>query len=835
MKNFARLARFAWPYRVRFAVSLGCAVMVAALWFTNIGAVYPLLKILFYSQNAQVWVEEQIDSSETSIAARQARIDVMGEVERWDTQGEAGHAAIHEATDRALKVELELAARIAEEKRRLGDINARPLNLNQAKGADALAISAINRAHAVAMARFDELGKSTFRLVESDDAAGFSQRRASLTRDQARDLTWLGRYQGVKPYIDNYLPSDPFRTLLLLIGIVMGGVAVKGLFQFLQEVLVADITQLSLFDIRNLFFRRTMALDLAAFSSQGSAELMSRFTSDMDSVAQGFNTLLSKVIREPLRIITCLGGALWLNWRLTCLALVLVPVSAYCTMRAGKIMKRAVRRSLESMSNIYKILQESFQGIKVVKAFTMERHERRRFFVETKSLYKKSVRVAKIDALSDPVLEILALTTVTIALLAGSYLVLRSTIDLNLGFFKLQLAAAPMQIEDLLTLYAMLAGISDPIRKLANVHSKVQRAAAASDRICALMDRTPEVRDKPTAPRLARHKQLIEFEDVVFSYNDREPVLRGLDLTVRHGETIALVGPNGCGKSTLMNLLPRFWDVRDGSIRIDGQDLRDIQIRSLRSQIGYVTQETVLFQGTIAENIAYGTRHATLDRIIEASTRSYAHGFIESMPGGYDALVGERGMSLSGGQRQRIALARAMLRDPAILILDEATSAVDIQDEALIRKAIEEFARGRTTFLITHSLGSLQFADRIVLMNAGRVEAVGTDAELRKNSPLYRRLNEIHFQSQVAQDDRVAPTGEERGPRQAGDRLDMGHAPRSRSVVRREVHLAENLEPVVMEHAAGLLDVVDVDGNRRPPVGVDDQGVRVMDVDLGAK
>jgi ABC-type multidrug transport system fused ATPase/permease subunit len=493
-----------------------------------------------------------------------------------------------------------------------------------------------------------------------------------------------------------------------------------------------------------------MALDLASFSDQGSAELMSRFTNDMDSVAQGFNTVLSKVVREPLRIFVCLGGALWLNWRLTCLALVLVPVSAYCTMRAGKIMKRAVRRSLESMSNIYKILQESFQGIKVVKAFTMERYERRRFFLETKSLYKKSVKVAKIDSLSDPVLEVLALTTVVIALLAGSYLVLRKTMFLNLGLFKLQLASKPMEIEDLLTLYAMLAGISDPIRKLANVHSKVQRAAAASDRICHLMDRTPEVRDKPSAPRLPRHQMRIDFEDVDFSYNGREAVLRGLDLTVHHGETIALVGPNGCGKSTLMNLLPRFWDVQSGAIRIDGHDLRDIQIRSLRSQIGYVTQETVLFEGTLAENIAYGTRHVTREQVVEAAKRSYAHSFISAMPEGYDTPVGERGMSLSGGQRQRIALARAMLRDPAILILDEATSAVDIQDEALIRKAIEEFSRGRTTFLITHSLGSLQFANRIVLMNAGRVEAVGTDAELRRNSPLYRTLHEIHFQRESA-------------------------------------------------------------------------------------
>jgi ABC-type multidrug transport system fused ATPase/permease subunit len=311
---------------------------------------------------------------------------------------------------------------------------------------------------------------------------------------------------------------------------------------------------------------------------------------------------------------------------------------------------------------------------------------------------------------------------------------------------KLQLASRRMAIEDLLYLYATLAGISDPVRKLANVHSRIQRAAAAADRICALMDRRPSVADKTTAVRLPRHHALIEFDQVCFGYDARESVLRGVSLSVRHGETIALVGSNGCGKSTLMSLIPRFWDVQSGAIRIDGHDIRDVHLRSLRGQIGMVIQDTVLFEDSIANNIAYGGRHATRDEIVAASKRAYAHEFIEKLPQGYDTVIGERGLGLSGGQRQRIALARAMLRDPAILILDEATSAADIQAEALIRKAIEEFARNRTTFLITHSLGSLQFADRIALMNGGRIEAVGTDSELRKTSLLYRRLIEIQFQ-----------------------------------------------------------------------------------------
>ena len=309
-----------------------------------------------------------------------------------------------------------------------------------------------------------------------------------------------------------------------------------------------------------------------------------------------------------------------------------------------------------------------------------------------------------------------------------------------------------MSIQDLLTLYTMLAAASDPIRKLANVHSKIQRASAAADRICDLMDRSPKVSENKRAARIAAASPCDRIRPGHFRlFWPARPCLHGIDLQVRHGESIALVGPNGCGKTTLMNLLPRFWDVDSGAIRIDGHDIREVQLRSLRRQIGMVIQETILFQDTIANNIAYGYPHASRAAIIEAAERAYAHQFIMELPHGYDTVIGERGHGLSGGQRQRIALARAMLRDPAILILDEATSAVDIQDELLIRKAIEEFAKGRTTFLISHNLASIQVADRIVLLDGGRIEAVGTDHELKRTSALYRRLHEIHYHIEPAQ------------------------------------------------------------------------------------
>ena len=749
MKNFVRLVWFAWPYRFRFGLSLICALLVALLWSANISAVYPLLKILFYeSENCQKWIGQKIVASETDIETIDARLQEL-DIMRREADPTSPRLRNHFQevyTDRETK------SHEVNQRERVLDTLA-PLGVNDQRAPqERAALEAMRHELLLAEARLNELKRYSEQLGQDPTSgpASLESRRVALNRQRADASFWIGAYQRVQPWINKYLPHDGFQTLLLLILLVMTGIAIKGFFLFLQEVLVAQVMQLTLFDIRNHFYRRTMALDLSSFGDQGSAELISRFTNDMDSLGQGLNTLMGKVIREPLRAISCLSIALWLNWRLTCLALILVPVSALTANRAGRIMKRAVRRSLESMSNIYKILQETFQGIVVVKAFTRERTERRRFFLETKSLYKKSVKVATIDALSDPVLEMLALSTVSIALLAGSYLVLKRTIFLDMGLLKLQLASQRMAIEDLLYLYATLAGISDPVRKLANVHSRIQRASAAADRICALMDRKPQVAEKPHPIRLHRHRGQVEFDRVGFSYNGRDPVLHGLSLTVRHGETIALVGPNGCGKSTLMNLLPRFWDAETGAIRIDGHDIRDVSLRSLRSQIGMVIQETILFEDSIANNIAYGNRNASRDEVIAAARRSYAHQFITALPNGYDSVIGERGLGLSGGQRQRLALARAMLCDPAILILDEATSAVDIQDEALIRKAIEEFSRNRTTFLITHSLGSLQFADRIVLMNAGRIEAVGTDSELRRNSTLYRRLHEIHFQRESA-------------------------------------------------------------------------------------
>ena len=397
---------------------------------------------------------------------------------------------------------------------------------------------------------------------------------------------------------------------------------------------------------------------------------------------------------------------------------------------------------MEEMTQIFSILEECLQGIKVVKAFTMERFERRRFHTVSRNYFLKAMRIARYDALTRPLTEILGILTISTAMLAGAYLVLNQETHL----FGLRMSDGPLSLSALLVFYAMLAGVSDPARKMSEVFSRIQRAAAAGDRIFQVMDRRPEIVDPPRPKALARHRQNLVFDDVSFYYHAGQSVLERVSLHIHFGETVAVVGPNGCGKTTLVSLIPRFFDPVSGAVRLDGIDLREVRLRDLRRQIGLVTQETLLFDDTVYNNIRYGSPHADRADVIRAAEQAHAHRFIEEkLPQGYDTCVGPRGSLLSGGQRQRIALARAILRDPPLLILDEATSQIDLESEQLIQKVLERFIRQRTTIIITHRLGTLALADRIVVMDAGRILDIGQHDELIRRCDVYRRLHALQF------------------------------------------------------------------------------------------
>ncbi|MFO0966272.1 MAG: ABC transporter ATP-binding protein [Gemmataceae bacterium] len=554
------------------------------------------------------------------------------------------------------------------------------------------------------------------------------------------------RYQLLKKYIDALFPTGCFQTLALVLGLVVLAVIIKGFFEFWQESLVGHVVNRSLFDLRNRFYRKVLRLDVGQFNDAGSHELMSRFTNDMEILGNGMRTLFGKIIAEPLKAIACVVFACMISWQLTFMFLVLVPVALLILTRIGHTMKRATRRLLERMSNIYQILQETFQGIKVVKAFTRETAERLRFRKATKDYYNKAMWIVKLDALSGPLIEILGVAAVLGALLVGAYLVVERQTEL----FGITILSQPLEAESLLQLYALLAAISDPVRKLSSVFTRIQSAFAGGDRIFYYMDREPKVQANTLGPVLERARTSIEFREVCFSYDPGHPIITDLSLEVRQGEIIALVGKNGSGKSTLLGLLPRFYDPDHGAILIDGLDIRTVQLRSLRSQIGIVTQDTMLFNDTILANILYGRKDASMEEVEAAARQAKAHDFIVKLPRGYETRVGEAGTRLSGGQKQRIALARAILRDPAILILDEFTSQADVEIEMELHRVLREFMRGRTTFVITHRLNTLEIADRIVVLDGGRILAVGSHQELMTNCPLYIRLHEAHTQKRVA-------------------------------------------------------------------------------------
>lgn len=561
------------------------------------------------------------------------------------------------------------------------------------------------------------------------------------------DTTWLIHVKQVTQLlVTRCLPPGRFSALVALLGIVIAAVALRGVFEFFQESLVGSVTNRALCDLRNRIFRNVIHLDVGHFNDQGTHGLMANMTNDMEALGVGIKTLYGRVIAEPLKALACVAVACFISWQLTLMFLILVPFAAWLLAKVGRMMKRASGRLLERMSALYQIIGEAFRAIRVVKAFTAEAHERRRFRVASREYAKKAVRVINLDAVTSPAIELLGVMAISLALLAGAYLVIEGETKL----FGITLCDRPMDFETLIQHYALLGAIADPVRKLSSVYTKLQSGAAAADRIFASVDLRPRVRTNSGGPVLSRHAEAIEFRDVCFAYDPGRPTLSNIRLDIRFGETIALVGKNGCGKSTLVGLLARFYDPDYGSVLVDGVDLRRAHLRSLRRQVGLVTQETVLFDDTVYANIAYGARRATAEQVEAAARQAFAHEFVEKLSSGYQTRVGDAGAKLSGGQRQRLALARAILRDPAILILDEFTSQCDAESEALIHQALRRFVKNRTTVLITHRLHTLEIADRIVVLDRGRIEAVGTHADLLGRCEIYQRLHEAHSQRRVA-------------------------------------------------------------------------------------
>jgi len=662
--NFGRVVRMAIRYKFTFAASLISALLVAIFWVANIGAVYPIVEVIFEDKSMQQWIDQRIAENQAIIAEKSVEL----------TEADAQLAALDRSDAQQLR--------------------------------------------------------------------NVQRRVADLQTELASAKTSLRGCEIAKPYIDAYLPQTPFQTLLVVTGLLLAGTLIKDLFLVLNGVLVGRMAQLAAFDLRKLFYRRTLKMDLAAFTKDGTADLMSRFTNDMNQVSSGLESLFGRMVREPLKMFACLAAATFICWRLLLLTMIITPIAVFSIRWLAKMLKRANRRAMEEMALIYGTLEETFRSIKIVKAFTNERRERTRFHENNKRYYHKAMRIVRYNSLSHPLTEMLGIATISVAMTAGAWLILSRETHL----FGIRMSDMPLSRGAMLTFFVMMAGMADPLRKMSSIFSSLQAGSAAADRIFARLDRRPAVREPQQPVAVPRHHRDLTFENVSFAYNPDKTVLENINLSIAFGETIAVVGPNGCGKSTLANLVPRFADPTAGAVKLDGVPLTDIRIRDLRKQIGLVTQETMLFDDTIYNNISYGAADATREQVIEAARQAHAHRFIENdLPDGYDTLAGALGNRLSGGQRQRIALARAILRDPAIMILDEATSQVDLESEQAIQLVLEKFTRGRTTIMITHRLSILSLADRIVVMDGGRILDAGSHDELLARCELYRRLYQIHF------------------------------------------------------------------------------------------
>ncbi len=564
-----------------------------------------------------------------------------------------------------------------------------------------------------------------------------------LQQRQLGDSKSLAATEFLRPLIKSYLPNDTFTVLVMFLGFFIAATLLKDAMLVGNLVLVERLTQLATLDLRNRMFRKTLQREMAHFGEGHSSHLMHRISSDVTCVMHGVNVLCGRMILEPLKMAVCLIGAAYFSWRLLLVSLLVAPVAAYIMVRLSKSLRKANKRAMEEMGFLYTLLAETLTNIQTVKAFGMERHERNRYHKSGKNYYHRAMRIMFFTALGRGSGEFLGMAIICLAITAGAYLVLHPEAKI----FGVSIMGKPLEYSSLLAFFALLAGVSDPARKMSEVMGQLQRGVAAADRVFEILDGESKIIDPPNPKTLKTIRPELVFDRVSFKYSTGEQVLHDVELRVPFGQSVAIVGPNGCGKTTLLNLLPRFYDASSGAVRLDGIDVRDLRVKELRRTVGLVAQQGTLFDDTVLNNIRYGSLGASEADVIAAAEKAYAHRFIvERLEKGYQTIVGERGGRLSGGQRQRILLARAILRDPKFLILDEATSQIDLESEQLIHKALEQFMRGRTTLMITHRMSSIALADTIVVMDMGRIIDTGKHQELIGRCDLYRRLYQLGFQ-----------------------------------------------------------------------------------------
>jgi ATP-binding cassette, subfamily B, bacterial MsbA len=538
---------------------------------------------------------------------------------------------------------------------------------------------------------------------------------------------------GAMPFITKKIFDDVFANkdqavLKVLPFIIVGIFLFRGLVSFGQDYLMAYISGRVVTDIRNKVNAHTLSLSLSFFHRYPTGNLVSRITGDVGVAAGAMTDAVVSVMRESTSLIALVSAAFYMDPWLALISFVVFPASVLPVMKLGKKIRKVTRKGQAKTGLLLTLLHETIQGTRIVKAFGMESYEQERFDKESERLFRLGIRATRTRAMVGPVTELLSAFAIGGVVGYGGFSVIGGS--RTQGQFMAFLTAMFMMYQ--------------PFKKLASTNSLVQQGIAAAERVFEIFDTPSDVEEKPEARTAAKFSESIEFQNVSFGYRDT-PVLKNINLKIASGEMVALVGVSGVGKSTLADLVPRFYDATAGNVKLDGVNIRDLKLQSLRSQIGIVTQQTFLFNDTVRNNIAYGDRSKGMDEIVAAAKAAHAHDFVTAMPQGYDTVVGELGAKLSGGERQRLSIARALLKDPPILILDEATSSLDSESERLVQEALERLMVGRTTLVIAHRLSTIRKADRIVVLVKGRIVEQGTHDELLAQKAEYNKLYALQF------------------------------------------------------------------------------------------
>lgn len=739
MRNFWRAIRLTFKYRWNIIGVILSSILLAVCWGGNIATVYPLVQVSFQGDSINSWLLKEIDNQEERLAKLEGeRADLIKGLEP-DAQGEEADWK-------------------------------KPILKDSQDGL-----------------YYENSDGSRVNLSIKDG------RKLSLLNKQIDDAQKLiGKYKKYQPFVQRWTPDDPFLTVVLLMVFVLSVTLFKCVCTYTHSYLSTRLGQLGSNELRALFFKRMLGYETTFFTQRGIADATTRFTSDMGTLSNGLVLAYGKALREPMKLIVCLIGALLVSWQLLLFTFLFVPVAFILIRWLAKSLKRVVRRAMAEMAQLYGRIDETFRAIRVVKSFNRESFEEDKFAKVNSAYYRRGMKTAKYDALTSPLTETLGIGMLVIAIIAGSYLIIYQKTSLG----GIPIASRPLDLGSLALFYGFLIGASDPARRLSDIFTSMQGACAAADRVYEVIDREVVIENSSDPKPLKKFEDSIVFDKVGYAYPvdssfslagadarkrkkfedvlkegihslgkfvcrkknskatdeqasgdistpsvEQHRVLHEASLEIKRGETIAIVGRSGCGKSTLLSMIPRFIDPTEGRVLVDGIPIKEIALSDLRDQIGLVAQDSVLFNDTVYENIRYGRLTATREEIIQAAKDAYADDFIcHELINGYDTVVGPGGGALSGGQRQRIALARALLKDPQIFLLDEATSQIDLESERFIHEALKKFVGSRTTILITHRLTAIQLADRVVVMDDGRILFVGTHEEALKNSPFYQTL-----------------------------------------------------------------------------------------------